>query len=255
MTQSTKTNLDTFYSSVALPLWQQILGDGIHYHFGYFESGMDFPTALRQAVRNFYPFIPPSSTILDVGCGWGGPAQLLQQERHCTIHGLTVSRAQYEYCRAQLDLTVSHLNVETEALPRGFDIALLFESFEHIENKTALLHKLRLSAEKLILLTSCMNDGLSIARETFGGSIILATIQEIKQSLADAGWKIIVLENRRLQSIPTFHHWRENLERVFGQQEIPGQLRTLKQLCDIFFSNPVAWCKNYPLLAVVAEKI
>ncbi|NMG75961.1 SAM-dependent methyltransferase [Aromatoleum diolicum] len=43
----------------------------------------------------------PGQTILEVGCGWGGFAEVAVQEFGCTVLGLTLSPAQLEFARAR----------------------------------------------------------------------------------------------------------------------------------------------------------
>ena len=53
--------------------------------------------ALEDALRVLYPHIPLGSSVLDVGCGWCGPATLLAAERAASVRGLTIARAQAEF--------------------------------------------------------------------------------------------------------------------------------------------------------------
>ncbi len=75
-------DLDKFYSSESVDEWKQIIGKDLHYHFGYFHDSEDLETGLKQTVRNFYPHITLGSRILDIGCGWGGPAKMLIEATH-----------------------------------------------------------------------------------------------------------------------------------------------------------------------------
>jgi len=62
-------DMDVFYSAVLIEEWKRIIGEDLHYHFGYFRGREDMETGLRQTVRNFYPYIPAGACVLDVGCG------------------------------------------------------------------------------------------------------------------------------------------------------------------------------------------
>ena len=66
--------------------WKEVLGPGMHYHFGSVDPASPIDDAeahFRFAVRQLYPWVPVRSRVLDVGCGWGGPARILVYERHC----------------------------------------------------------------------------------------------------------------------------------------------------------------------------
>lgn len=41
----------------------------------------------------------PGDTILEVGCGWGGFAEVAVQEYGCRVHGITLSQQQLDYAR------------------------------------------------------------------------------------------------------------------------------------------------------------
>lgn len=44
--------------------------------------------------------IPRGETVLDIGCGWGRIADYVAKECGCTVAGLTLSKEQYDYCKA-----------------------------------------------------------------------------------------------------------------------------------------------------------
>ncbi|MGK7905341.1 MAG: hypothetical protein AB4352_28840, partial [Hormoscilla sp.] len=52
-----KLDLDRFYSTESITAWKQIIGEDLHYHFGYFRGSEDLETGLRQTVRNYYDYI------------------------------------------------------------------------------------------------------------------------------------------------------------------------------------------------------
>ena len=60
-------DLDSFYSNESIEEWQQIIGNDLHYHFGYFKASEDLETGLKQTARNFFPYIEPGSKVLDIG--------------------------------------------------------------------------------------------------------------------------------------------------------------------------------------------
>lgn len=88
-----KFDLDSFYSKESIREWKQIIGEELHYHCGYFNGEEDLETGLKQTVRNFYPYITPGTRVLDIGCGWGGPAKMLIAERNCSVTGISCSIA------------------------------------------------------------------------------------------------------------------------------------------------------------------
>ena len=122
-------DLDAFYSADVEKV-AAILGPEMHFHHGLASAevndlldrstnagpaaadGSVAERALADAVRILYPHIPLGSSVLDVGCGWCGPATLLAAERAASVRGLTIARAQAEFCRARRDVPTLHADVE-----------------------------------------------------------------------------------------------------------------------------------------------
>ena len=246
------TDLDSFYSQDSIGAWKAIIGEKLHYHFGYFEGQEDLETGLKRSVQNFYPHIPIGSRVLDVGCGWGGPARMLIEERKCSVQGITISQAQAAYCRT-LGLDVKLQDIETDELSGEFDVVFMLEVLSHIRDKKKVLRKLRALAPRLVISMTCMADALPTERHVFGGSMELASQSEFVAGLEEAGWRIQSVKNRRFQSLRTITLWKQNLERVYGQTQASGQLVTLQNLTDIALRSPIHWCQSFPLLDIIAE--
>jgi hypothetical protein len=244
-------NLDTFYGDVPIPLWKQIIGDELHYHLGYFLGQEGLAAGLERTVRNFYPHIPEGATVLDAGCGWGGPARMLIDERGCAVHGLTLSSAQASYCAGR-GLTVDRCDLEDLVLTDDYDVAFLLESLEHVRDKDRLLRGLRAHATCLVLSTACVADTYAGLRVDFDGSILFCSVSELGRALEAAGWQVAVFTDRRPRAAPTFFHWKERLDRVFGGSEPPGHLAVLRAHTEAALRSLPAWSRSFPLIDVVA---
>ena len=134
--------LDQFYGG-AIATWRRILGPELHYHAGLFETpdtdtvdDAAMTQALRRAVTELYRFMPPGSSVYDIGCGWGGPLAMLVRDQNCRGLGLTISRTQFRHV-ASLGLPVRLGDAERTLPPGPFDCALLLELFCHIADKAA----------------------------------------------------------------------------------------------------------------------
>jgi cyclopropane fatty-acyl-phospholipid synthase-like methyltransferase len=256
MTISAQTacNLDTFYSTDSTQAWQQIIGQDLHYHFGFFSGTEDLETGLKQTVRRFYPQIPQSAQVLDIGCGWGGPARLLKAEKQCAVTGVTISQAQTDFCTHQ-GLVVQQYDLEQDDWPIQGDYDLIFslEMMSHIRDKVGLLRRLRPYAKRLIVSESCAVDDYSGQRMTFGDSMMLCTVAELQCALEEAGWRICSLQNRRFQSLRTIILWKKNFDTVYGDQTPPGQLAVLRNLVEGALPNLFAWGQAFPLIDIIAE--
>ena len=121
-------DLDAFYSADVEKM-AAFLGPELHFHHGLESSEVDVllgrstdspvaldepaaPRSLADAVRVLYPHIPLGASVLDVGCGWCGPAKLLAEERAASVRGVTIARAQAEFCRTRRDVKTLHADVE-----------------------------------------------------------------------------------------------------------------------------------------------
>ncbi len=245
-------DLDAFYSEETIDEWKQIIGEDLHYHFGYFTGNENLETGLHQTVRNFYPHIPVGSRVLDVGCGWGGPAKMLKEQRHCTVQGVSISAAQVAYCQS-IGVDVWQCDIEQDALGGTYDVVFMLEVLSHIRNKVEVLAKLRPLAPRLVISMTCMADKIETPRTVFGGSIELFSQSEFVEAVERAGWRIQSLRNRRFQSLRTVLHWKKNLERVYGDRTPPGQLGVLHNLTETALRSPIMWCQSFPLIDIVAE--
>ncbi|MDB9518585.1 class I SAM-dependent methyltransferase [Roseofilum reptotaenium CS-1145] len=251
----TNCDLDRFYSAESVSEWQEIIGGDLHYHFGYFRGSEDLETGLKQTVRNFYPYIPAGTRVLDIGCGWGGPAKMLISDRNCSVTGISLSSTQVEYCQSLgLNVWQQDLELETEEIRGEYDLIFCLEMMSHIRNKARLLERLRSLAPRLLLSVNCITDNYWGERTTFGESMELCTVSELTQYLEQAGWQINYIKNKRFQSLRTIALWKENLDRVYGDRQPPGQLAILRALVDAALRDPVGWCQSFPLIDIVAER-
>ena len=249
-----QVDIDEFYSRESIPAWKAIIGDNLHYHFGYFKGSEDLKTGLRQTVRNYYPYIKPGSRVLDIGCGWGGPATMLIDDLQCSVTGISCSTAQVNYCQ-NLGLTVlrQDLDREMDKTSGKYDTIFSLEMISHIRDKARLLHQLRSLGSRLILSANCVEDNVSGDRLTFGDSMVLCTVSELIEDIEQAGWTIQVMQNRRFQSLRTIALWRENFDRIYGDLQPPGQLGSLRSLVEIALRSPAQWCQAFPLIDIVAD--
>lgn len=249
---SAAVDLDRFYSNPPVAMWRAVLGEGLHYHNGFFTGSEELETGLRRTVENFYPHIPPGSSVLDAGCGWGGPARMLAEERGCAVTGITISRVQAEHCR-RLGLAVRLGDLEDDPLTGAFDVAMLLEVLSHVRRKRELLARLRDRAGTLILSVNCVAEGAAAgSRTTFDGSMILCTPAELQELVAGAGWTIALMRDRRSEALPTLFHWQRNLKAAFGDERPPGQLGVLRDMTEHGLRNIGAWARNHPLVDIVA---
>ena len=121
---------------------------GEHIHLGHYGSPpqrKDFLTAKADFVHEMVRWggldkLPPSTTVLDVGCGIGGSSRILAQDYGFAVTGITISPQQVK--RAQ-ELTPAELNVhflvdDAMALSfpdASFDVVWSIEAGPHMPDK------------------------------------------------------------------------------------------------------------------------
>jgi tocopherol O-methyltransferase len=140
------------YYDTTLDLYEDLWGE--HIHHGYWdpgelpgEGGADRRAATDRLVRELVAFagVPAAATVLDVGCGIGGPALYLAGELGCTVDGVTLSAAQVDRARqkAQLAGLADRARFhQADALRTGypdgsFDAVWALESLMHIPDRVA----------------------------------------------------------------------------------------------------------------------
>lgn len=244
-----------FYNITPIDVWKQILGDGLHYHFGFFEHPSDdFQGTLERAVRSFYGWIPDSSQVLDLGAGWGGPARMLSDEKACELLCVTSSDEQAGFIR-QKGLAVVQADLE-KPLPfrgRSWSTVLMLESLEHVRNKERLLAELRGLADSLVLRVSCTALGQYSGATVFGNSIVMSTPSGLIALLKKTGWQVRYVCNQRSKTWPSVLHWKKGLNKVVAQSGITtAHLMALNSLCDTALASPRVWIDANPLMDIVA---
>lgn len=250
-------DIPTFYGKDSISDWQAVLGKELHYHFGHFESpDENLQSALQSAVRLFYSYIPQQSAILDIGCGWGGPAAMLAREKKCSVTCLSNTPAQVDFVHNVLGMTdVILTDVEHGIGSDGYwNVALLMESLEHIQNKAQLVSLLHDRADCLIIRTSATRVPEQEYLPAFGGSMLMTTQQSLVAMLQQAGWRIETIFDSRQASWPTLVHWKRNLNRHFKTQPPEGNFKSLNALCDLGIARKDWWIWSSPLLNIVAHR-
>jgi tocopherol O-methyltransferase len=131
--------------------YREIWGD--HVHHGFWRTGRETPEeAARQLVREVAAAaaVTEGARVVDVGCGYGAPAEMLARECGARVTGITISPVQHERACARavaLDdgaLTFLLRDWMDNGLPSGsFDAAVAVESASHMADKPRFLAEMR----------------------------------------------------------------------------------------------------------------
>ena len=119
----------------------EIWGD--HVHHGLWETGGERPELAVQQLTHLIARetgIAKGSTVVDVGCGYGGTARILANGFGAHVTGYTLSKAQYDYAMEKTgeggNPQYRHQNWFDNDLPdASVDVAISIESSEHMEDK------------------------------------------------------------------------------------------------------------------------
>jgi SAM-dependent methyltransferase len=246
--------LDGFYSGDTAA-WRTVLGEGLHYHHGLFDGVLPSdPTdaamlaAVRRAVEEFYPFVPPGSRVYDLGCGWGGPLAMLARERGCEVIGVTAARGQFDHV-ARMGLPVRHADAEHSLPPGAFDSVLMLESLEHIHDKPGLLRRLRPFARQLVIRTNCQDAAPPSTR--FAGTMPMVSSSTLRALLEEAGWTIRHWRDRRAEAMPSPVFWSRRV-RLLPPMDDP-HLAVLRTWSDRVVRLGALWGQSNPLIEIVAD--
>ena len=248
MSQNGPIDLDAFYSSPSLDIWRQVLGERMHYHHGIWEANEDWDTALDNAVLSLASHVEPATTVVDLGCGWGGPASVLKEKWGCSVLCVTVSRAQASYC-ASRGLETRHADLDHE-IPDGlWSVGWWMESLEHLEHPGRALARLRPRCKKLVMrVNTCEAE----PRRLFAGSMPMQPTRHYLDALKSAGWTVTHVANRRSASLRSPFEWLAGLKTADAVGSDDPHLRALWDY-SVFFTTKPSMYAAFPLMDIVAE--
>jgi cyclopropane fatty-acyl-phospholipid synthase-like methyltransferase len=227
-----RDNLRSFYN-LPVRFWQKVLGDGMHFHLGHYSSADDsLERSMEAAVQSLAERIArqPIRRILDLGCGWGGPAFQLATKWEAEVLGFTISPSQANFVNSRARVTGIPVRGETLDLETfdfqgigKFEVLWMCEALEHIADRRRFLSRLREAASKeshLAITMNCRSPNIPRAEfyNEFMGIQPLETAEDLFRLLADTGWNIYINQDCSSLTLPTWAHWIKNLTLVKEDQ-------------------------------------
>ena len=221
--KSNNNDLDKFYSDVPLDTWAKILSPKMHYHFG--EDNTNNVDIFDMAVRSLYRYLQEGSTVLDCGCGWGGPARMLIDELGCKVEGVTISRQQSQFIR---DFKVYHQDLSFFSPGKFYDTAIFIESFTHLNDPYIVLKNISPHVNQILIKDFCCNG----ASHTPAWSMNIYSSKDYIRLLEATGFKVVEIVEGANHMRSSFEYWHKNISLFISKSELIGQVRLLHELCQ-----------------------
>tara|TARA_B100001142_G_C14325435_1_gene652055 strand:+ start:899 stop:2071 length:1173 start_codon:yes stop_codon:yes gene_type:complete len=175
--------------------------------------------------------IKKESSILDIGCGWGGLITRASKQFDCQVTGITLSKNQYQFSQE----LISELSAESKVSVELKDYRLINQKFDHIfsvEMLEAVGHKgineffhkcsqiLNNEGTLQIQVIIIPDERYEIYRKNcdfiqkfiFPGGL-LPSLQYIEESAKSYGFKITEKISLRTDYAKTLGYWSENLSK------------------------------------------
>lgn len=132
------------YYTLCIPFYREFLGE--HWHTGFYVPGERTSVSDQLRMERLVAdsaAIHAGCSVLDVGCGVGGPARHLARVTGATVRGLTPNAEQLAQARAAAAPHIPPLRLafdegSASALPypdASFDVVLFFESACHFPDR------------------------------------------------------------------------------------------------------------------------
>ncbi|HEY5238055.1 MAG TPA: cyclopropane-fatty-acyl-phospholipid synthase family protein [Rhizomicrobium sp.] len=163
--------------------------------------------SLVEAQHNKYDrilehFVSPRSSVLEIGCGWGGFAEEASRESH-DVTGLTISPSQHKFATARLNGKADIRLQDYRKVSGTFDMIVSIEMFEAVGEQYWPQY-FRTIAERLRRGGRAMIQTIAIRDEFFAGyrtrsdfvrhyvfpGGMLPSLQRIREEAERAGLKI-----------------------------------------------------------------
>jgi len=129
------------------PYYQSLWGEHIHHGF-WIRGDESKELAQIQLIEHLAQLanLQTGSSVLDIGCGFGGTSLYLAQKYKVSATGITISPVQVEMARkaastAQLDARFLLMDAEALDFPQPFDLLWSVESISHYHDRRSFFGK------------------------------------------------------------------------------------------------------------------
>ena len=230
-----------FYS-----LW---LDETMTYSSALYRSGQE---GLADAQRNKYARIlekvgGAGNNILEVGCGWGGFAEMAAQADH-HVTGITVSPAQHAFATQRLG-GKADVRLEDYRRTRGsFDAIVSIEMFEAVGEKywpqyfQVLSERLRRGGRAVLQIITIRDELFAgyrtrsdfIRQYVFPGGM-LPSLEQVSRHADRAGLKTVGVHSFGQDYARTLRTWSQRFSQVEGDIRALGHGDPFLRNCQFYF--------------------
>jgi len=237
--------IQQFYDENSYKNWKVVLGEKMHYHTGVVGAGGDI---FENTVKEISTLLEENSSVLDCGCGWGGPARYFIKNKNCDVTGVTISQKQYE--------SISDFNVILDDMnhfiPSEFyDYAIFIESLTHMENPKQIIENLSSKVKNIIIKDYIRDESCPIGKNE-EWNMHFRTKKDFYDIFVNTEYEIdFYKQTKPIESMNNLRlsaeQWLNNLNKL-PSQFIFGQLELLKYHCYSILYGPQNTDINFVLL-------
>jgi cyclopropane-fatty-acyl-phospholipid synthase len=202
-------------------------------------------TLLQGQLRKYFRLLKqldpkPGDTILEIGCGWGGLAEIAATEFGCKVHGITLSPAQLEWSQARAqrggfaDLAEFSLT-DYRDLRGQYDHVVSIEMFEAVGERfwpsyfQQLARCLKPGGRAAVQTITIANERFDayrrgtdfIQRHIFPGGM-LPSPQVFERRAANADFRLLDRHAFGMDYAHTLAHWQDNFEAAWPEIAAQG---------------------------------
>jgi cyclopropane-fatty-acyl-phospholipid synthase len=222
-------------------VFELLLDRNMNYSSGWYARGdedLDTAQLAKMARIAHYAGLATGSRVLDLGCGWCGPALHFAEEYGCHVTGVTLSSVQREYAlgwaarRGLSDrLVVDRRSVLDLPYANGaFDQVLFLESIIHMPEKAAIFARCmqllrpggRIFIQESNYDRASMRErylasrGFAEVHQAFGYTSHMVSVGEMLMLLEEAGFVPEWVEDISSHYVRTLGQWLANLDSHAG---------------------------------------
>jgi cyclopropane-fatty-acyl-phospholipid synthase len=219
----------TYHYDLGNDFYRLWLDSGMTYSAALFQHPeQDLAAAQQEKYRTIFSLseAQPGSHLCEIGCGWGGFAELVAQQENLMLHGITLSVAQLEWARKRTQKygnAISLSLTDYRDLNRTYDHIISIEMFEAVgeshwqtffqtlqrclkRSGTAVLQIICIAEERF---ASYRRNTDFIQRYIFPGGM-LPTASKIRQLTDQHGLRLETEQNMGQSYAKTLSIWRRN---------------------------------------------